>query len=130
MLLKVWGGIILLLVAMLLASPLVYKIWIGESLDIPFNLSLSMAIYFAILTFNMVFVNFINGIGKLKLQIFTSTISLIINIPLSIFLAKSLDLGTSGVILATCFSLLYAAILRPIQYYKIINNKATGIWNA
>jgi len=40
-----------------------------------------------------------------------------------------MGLGSSGVILGTCISLLFGTILAPIQYYKIINQKAFGIWN-
>ena len=58
-----------------------------------------------------------------------SLISIIINIPLSIFFAEELSFGVSGVILATTVSILISAILSPIQYYKIINFKATGLWN-
>lgn len=54
---------------------------------------------------------------------------MIINIPLSIFFGKYLGWGPSGVVLATCCSLIYAIILRPLQYFKIINNTAKGIWN-
>jgi len=54
---------------------------------------------------------------------------MIINIPLSILFGKYLGWGSTGVVLATCFSLGYSVILRPIQYHKLINNTATGIWN-
>jgi Na+-driven multidrug efflux pump len=77
----------------------------------------------------MIYVNFINGVGKIKLQLYTSIITMIINIPLSIFFGKYLGWGPAGVVLATCCSLIYAVILRPIQYFKIINNTAKGIWN-
>jgi hypothetical protein len=54
---------------------------------------------------------------------------MIINIPLSIYFGKYLGWGSTGVILATCFSLVYSVILRPVQYFKLINNNAEGIWN-
>ena len=88
-----------------------------------------MAIFVALMTFEMVFVSFINGVGKIKLQLYTIILMMIINIPLSILLAKNMGLGVSGVILATSISLLFTAVLRPVQYFKIINNRAVGIWN-
>jgi Na+-driven multidrug efflux pump len=53
----------------------------------------------------------------------------IINIPLSIFLAKNMGYGVSGVIFATIICLIPHVVLCPIQYLKIINNRADGIWN-
>jgi hypothetical protein len=35
----------------------------------------------------------------------------------------------SGVILATIICLLPSAIWSPIQYSKLVNQKARGIWN-
>lgn len=126
---KIWLLIPLLLVIMVLISNWFYKIWVGNEIIIPFSLSISMAIFVLLFTFNMVFTYFINGVGKIRLQLITAIISIIINIPLSILFARTLHLGTSGVILATSVSFLFYGMLRPIQYYKIINNKAKGIWN-
>ena len=126
---KIWLLVPCFLILMLLCSSYVYSFWVGEQVIVPMKLSFSMAFFTLLTTFNMIFVNFINGVGKIKLQLITSIISLIINIPLSVFFSKYLGLGVSGVILATCFSLIYSVILRPLQYYKIINNKAKGLWN-
>jgi Na+-driven multidrug efflux pump len=89
-----------------------------------------MALFVLLITFNMIYVNFINGVGKIKLQLVTALISMTINIPLSIYFGKYLGWGSPGVILATCFCMGYSVILRPIQYFKIINNSAKGIWDA
>ena len=126
---KIWILIPIVLLFMIFISNWFYKIWVGPDIVIPANLSISMSIYVLLFTFNMIYVNFINGIGKIKLQLVTSIISMIINIPLSIFIGKYLGWGPTGVILATCFCLFYTVILSPIQYYKLINNKARGIWN-
>ncbi len=128
--LKIWLVIPLLLVLMILCAEYFYSFWVGDKVHVPVRLSMSMALFVFLITFNMIFVNFINGVGKIKLQLITSVISLCINIPLSIFFAINLNMGVSGVILATCFSLGYSVVLRPLQYYKIVNKKANGIWNA
>ena len=75
------------------------------------------------------FTNFLNGIGKLQLSIYSALFTITMNIPLSIFFARYMNLGISGVILATNVSILLTATLRWIQYHKIMNRKATGIWN-
>ena len=126
---KIWMLIPIALGVMIILSNPFYKFWVGDKVEIPMILSISMSIFVALITFNMIYSNFINGVGKIQVQLITSIISMVINIPLSIFFAKYLGWGTSGVILATCFSLLYSVILRPIQYFKLINNTAKGIWN-
>ncbi|WP_031443974.1 lipopolysaccharide biosynthesis protein [Arenibacter algicola] len=126
---KIWLSIPVGLVGMIFLADWFYEFWVGDKVKVSMQLSLAMAFFVVLLTFNMIYVNFINGVGKIKLQLITSLISMSINIPLSIYLGKYLGWGSTGVILATCFSLGYSLILRPIQYYKLINNTAKGIWN-
>jgi len=126
---KLWLLVPFCLILMTLISDWFYRLWIGDNIHIPYSLSISMAIFVLLITFNMIYVQFINGVGKIKLQLITSLITMTINIPLSIYLGKYLGWGTTGVILATCFSLGYSVILRPIQYYKLVNQAAKGIWN-
>ena len=126
---KIWLFVPVGLIIMLLISDWFYLLWVGEKVQVPFKLSMAMAFFVLLLTFNMIYVNFINGVGKIKLQLITSLISMIINIPLSIYFGKYLGWGSTGVILATCFCLGYSLILSPLQYFKIINNNAVGIWN-
>lgn len=126
---KFWILTFIATFAMLLLSGYFYELWIGEKLQIPFTLSVFMSLFAIMSTWNNIFVFFLNGTGKIKLQIYYSLMGMIINIPISVFLAKNMGLGSSGVILGTCISLLFGAVLAPIQYYKIINKKAFGIWN-
>lgn len=126
---KLWLLIPLALILMIFLSDWFYEFWVGDKVNVPLKLSIAMAFFVVMLTFNMIYVNFINGVGKIKLQLVTSLISMTINIPLSIYLGKYLGWGSIGVILATCFSLGYSVIIRPIQYKKLINGTATGIWN-
>lgn len=126
---RIWLIIPVLLCIMLLLSDWFYNIWVGDKVIISMGLSLSMALFVLLFTFNSVFVFFINGTGKIKIQLYLSLFTAALNIPLSIYLAKNLNLGIKGVILATVLCYLPAILLIPLQYYKIINNKAIGIWN-
>ncbi len=126
---RIWICFFVLAVIMLLCSNWVYKIWLGGRIIVPLSLSLVWAMYVLMQSFNSIFVNFINGVGKVGLQIYTALFSIIFNIPLSILFAKYLNMGVPGVLIATMVSTCLSLILRPLQYYKIINNKATGIWN-
>jgi len=126
---KVLGLVTLALIVMLLISPFVFKVWLKDMVEIPWHLSLCMAIYVLVRCWNNIFVFFINGVGKITIQLYMSIFTSIINIPLSIFLAKTLNMGVQGVIMATIFCLLIGSVLHPIQYYKIIKGTARGLWD-
>lgn len=120
---------ILILGLLLFLSKWFYSIWIGDKVDIPYPLSIFMATYVAVTIFYAPFTYFINGTGKVKLQMYSILLTSIINIPLSIFLAKNLGYGVSGVIFSTIICLIPHVVLCPLQYLKIINNRAYGIWD-
>lgn len=114
---------------MIISSPLVYKVWIGSSVNIPFSLTFYMGVFFALTIFYSPYTYFINGTGKVKLQMYSILITAFINIPLSVFFAKNLEMGVKGVIVATILCLIPHVVLCPLQYHKIINKNAHGIWD-
>ncbi|WP_410006214.1 lipopolysaccharide biosynthesis protein [Aequorivita nionensis] len=120
---------VILIVIMVLIAPYIYKIWIGDLVEVPVVLTVCMATYFAITVLYAPFNYFINGIGKIKLHMYSFAIGALINIPLSIFLVKYTTLGVEGVIIATIICILPNLIIFPMQYLKLINNTATGIWD-
>lgn len=128
-LVRFWFLILALVVIMIFFSKQFYTFWIGTEVQIPFMTTLFMGLFILISTWNNVYVYFINGTGKIRLQLYISIIIAAVNIPASIFFARDLGLGTAGVVLATCVCLFPGTILGPIQYFKIINKTATGIWD-
>lgn len=128
-LIYLWIGLIAAECIALLLSDSVYYLWLKGTVQITFILSAFMGINSVIVGWNQIYVNFINGVGKIKLQLYMGIITVIMNIPLSIYFAKNLKLGPSGVIMATNVCLFIGSIWAPIQYHKIINNNARGVWN-
>lgn len=126
---QLWLIVFVGLIVMLLVSDYAYLLWVGDKVTVPFLLSSIMALWVLFSTSTMVFSNFLSGISKIKLSLWHSIAVSIINIPLSIFFAKYLGMGSAGVILASVACVFPRAIFQPIQYWKIINNKATGVWN-
>jgi Na+-driven multidrug efflux pump len=114
---------------MVIASDFIYKIWVGPQVKVPFILSVASGIFVIIANWNNIFSYFINGVGKVRLQLYYAIFVAVLNIPLSVFLAKYVGLGITGVMIATNICLIFASFLFPFQYYKLINNKAKGIWN-
>jgi len=129
MLLKIWMLFALGIGILWLVSPFVYRIWIGKEVDVPSLLSLQFAILAIISTFQSPFIFYIYGVGKIKVVFIITLIQSIVFVPLALLLADGLNMESSGVILATNICLLIPAILGPIQYRKLINNEAVGIWN-
>jgi O-antigen/teichoic acid export membrane protein len=107
-------------------SPWVYEIWLGDKVEISWQLSLLMAVFVLVRAWSNVFIYFINGVGKVKLQLLISIFICVVNIPLSIFLVK--EFGLIGVIMATIACLIIGAFVYPIQYLKIIRKDDKGIW--
>ena len=122
----IWLGGVLLTLIMVLMSPYVYKVWVGEGIRIPFVLSVFCSFYVSITNWCNIFTYFVNGVGKVRLQLYSSIISGVFFLPLAFFFGSVL--GVAGILLALCVCLLPSAVWTPIQYWKIINRKATGIW--
>lgn len=113
-------------VIMLLFCNFIYKIWVGNQIIVPISLSVAIAAYVIINAWNTIFAQFLNGVGKIRLQLYSGIWGALLNIPLAIYFGKMF--GISGVIFS---SVLLAGLNMSwvyIQYNKIINNKATGIW--
>lgn len=127
-LILLWYFLVAMVIIMLAVSDIFYKIWIGNKVNISFSLSLVMGIWVLISTWTSIFGNFLSGVGKIRLSLYHSLIMIVLNIPLSVFLAKHIGLGSMGVILGTCLCVLPQVFLHPIQYKKIINKKDKGIW--
>ena len=122
------AGLIVATLLMLAVSSWAFRIWVGKDVTVPLSISLVLAGYFIIYVSNSVYIYFLNGIGKVKLQLYSAVVGMIVNIPLAIYLGK--HLGIAGVVLSSVILNGINLTWTIIQYNKIINNKATGIWNA
>ena len=126
-LMLIWILIAITVTIMLVSSNFIYRIWVGKEIKVPFSVSVVMAAYVVINGWCGIFSQFLNGVGKIKLQLYSGIFGALINIPLSIMLGK--HFGIYGVLLSTVILGTVSAVWSPIQYKKLINNKATGIWN-
>lgn len=126
---KIWFLVPVALFIMVLLSDWFYKFWVGDKVEVPLILSICIAFNVAIRTLTMIYNYFINGVGKVHLHLIISVFTMLLNIPLSVVLAKYLNLGLSGVVLATSVCVIINLIFMPIQYKKLINLTAKGVWN-
>jgi O-antigen/teichoic acid export membrane protein len=126
-LMRLWGLLILLGIFMLLISKRIYGIWVGEKVSIPFTMSALVALWTLLITWNSIFGQFLNGVGKVKLQLYIGITAAILNIPLAIILGRKI--GIEGVLLANVIVISISSWIYPLQYKRLINNNAIGIWN-
>jgi O-antigen/teichoic acid export membrane protein len=128
-LINIWFGVIILTVLMVLLSDKVYNIWIGDKIKIPYMLTYSMAVYQIVMSWNRIVTVIANGVGKVKLQLYYTIASAVINIPLALFLSKNILHSAAGVTLATTISSLLCTYIGTVQTRKILNKRAYGIWD-
>ncbi|MCA0430164.1 MAG: polysaccharide biosynthesis C-terminal domain-containing protein [Bacteroidetes bacterium] len=115
-------------IILLIFSDKIFSLWIGDAVKVRKSLSIIVAISVIFQMWQSIYINFLNGISKVKLQLILVIITSLLNIPLAYILGKTI--GLSGVILSTVILYLIIGIVVYIQTKKIINNSATGIWNA
>lgn len=109
-----------LLICVLIANPIM-KIWISQNFNAPNFLLLMVSLLTALRIFTTFYSYFFNGIGNLRSYLILLLVSVLIKIPLS-YLFFKLHFGTSSVVMASVFCLLFWSILQPIEAYKIISS--------
>jgi len=94
------------------------KLWTQKDLEISESLLIMVSIFVLVRVYGIIYMNFLNAIGTIKLQMWLYLFGALINIPLSIFFVKNMNLGSSGVVLGTILSILALSIALPIQTFK------------
>lgn len=123
----VWVVLSVFSIFILLFSPVIFKYWIGNSVIVPFPLSIAMCIYVIVYIWQTIHVFLLNGIGKIRLQLYLVIISGVLNIPLAIFMGKRF--GLIGITIISTLLFTFMGILFSIQVKKILNKTAINIWN-
>lgn len=106
-----------------LVSNTLFSFWVGERVTYSYLLASLFGVCVAIRIFGMIYMYFLNGIGKISLQMWLYIFGAVINIPLSVFFVKTFELHSEGIILGTICSILCLSVVLPFQALKIIKNK-------
>ena len=115
-----------LITFVVIISPILYQLWVGDKVQVPFILTVSIAIYTLIHCWDALQVMLINGIGTVQLQTYVTLIGLILHIPLALFLGQFI--GIYGIIMSMCIiNLIYCSFFTT-QIQKILHKTAQGIW--
>lgn len=103
----------------ILAKPII-SIWIGRDIAVSYSLIAAIGVFVLVSTWNNIFAMFVNGIGEIKIQLYTAVAAMFLNIPLALIFVKYFGFGLSGIVIATIVSLSPSAVLIPIQVYRIL----------
>jgi O-antigen/teichoic acid export membrane protein len=112
---------------MILLSPIVYRFCLKNTLLPNFYLLALLLAYFIFLSRSTMYRSFMNGVGKISLQLYITGVQAIIHVPLAILLGKYV--GILGVVISMASWQLINSIWEKIQFKRIINKTATGIWD-
>lgn len=121
------GVTFIVLILMVIVSDYVYDIWVGNQVNISNILSILIAIYVFVLICSLSYSSFLNGLGKLRVQMINIVFCSLFFFPLNFILIDKV--GIYGVIISLTLVNLSGLILNIIQYNLLIKEKAKGIWN-
>ncbi|HJP62397.1 MAG TPA: oligosaccharide flippase family protein [Mucilaginibacter sp.] len=124
---KVWAIFSVASVVVFLLSPFIYKLWLHGSVVVPVSISFAMLLYTVGYNWISLVCYLLNGIGKIRIQLYIYIFSIFINIPLAIFLGRFF--GVAGVTLSNVVIFVIMGVILWIQCTKILNKSATGLWN-
>ncbi len=118
------------LLGMLIFSSTIYWYWVGPDILIPPSINYLLAIFVSVSIFKETYVSFINGSGRLNLQVLYSITTIAAHYPLAYLFSKVLLMGINGILLLNIIWVLLGFILWKIQYHQIISKeKQNWIWN-
>lgn len=118
----VGGGLVMFFLA-----PYFYQIWVGDSVEMSWEISLATLIYVLTQSLGGIYMYAENGIGKIRIQLIAYLCLAIISWPMMIYGARTY--GLFGVLLFPSFAFVVQAILGKIQLHKLLTGTARGIWN-
>lgn len=121
-----WLLCIPILILMVLCSNFFYQWWVGNSVSISFSLSICMAVFMFFYTSANLYMILINGTSMVCLQLIINVCFAIISLPCSCLFCRLW--GVQGALLIPTVTLAVLTLIGKIQIMKIVNNRATGIW--
>lgn len=124
---KVIMGLFIIAALMIALARPVYAVWIGNANAVSMPMTIIVAIYVLILVVSMRYSYILNGFGTLRLQLYMTIFAATLYIPLAIIVCNYLN-NLYCLLVVMCVVNIPGLIVNMVQYYKIINRKAKGIW--
>lgn len=119
-------GMSIIVILMMLCSKFVFKLWIGNNVNISNTTVFMVGLFIMSLNTANTYMFLINGVGKVQLQMYIYIFFAVFSIPLMIIWGR--EYGIIGIILPSCIACLTQGAVGRIQIIKLISGRATGIW--
>lgn len=111
---------------MLIFSTQAYRIWLGDNMNISFNVTLISAVCMICQSYSTIYMYLINGIGYIRLQLYIYLLFVVVTWPAMVYFSKLF--GIVGIIGIPTLVYLIQGVIAKIQLTKIMDKKASGIW--
>lgn len=115
-------------IILIIISNFVYKIWVGSLLIISSQMTISVGIYIILIGMVSLYTQILNGLGKIKVQLFAYSFAIFFHIPFAILLGKIW--GSIGVVISASIFYVIVWLTTGKQLKLLIDNKSYGIWNS
>lgn len=113
-------------VVMLIASSFAYRVWIGDSVHVSYRMSASMLFFILAMTIGSIYMNLLNGIGAIRLQLITYVVISLVAWPVLVYSCRIF--GAEGIVILPTVAYGVQAVICRIQLKMILNDNAKGIW--
>lgn len=127
MLNRLVAGLAALTALMVVAAPVAFALWVGKGTEIPFDMTVIVALYVLILTVSMRYSYILNGFGFLRMQLVMTVSAAIVYIPLSVGVCR-LTHDIRGLLLVMCLVNIPGLVVNYVQYRRVVTKRAAGIW--
>lgn len=114
---------------MLVANRCAFRLWVGDKVQLPWMLAITIFLYKISLLAWGIYVHFINGVGKIRIQVIYAISQVVVFIGLVYLTLEILHLGPTSVALSLLLVTFPGVALFYYQYRLIITNTAKGLWN-
>ena len=118
---------LLAIIVMVLLSKTIYAFWIGGNVEISTLMTICVGIYMYVMMVSLAYCYYLNGVGALKLQLRCMFLGVAIYFAAACVLLLLTD-NVVSIPIAMAMSLMPNAICNRMQFMKILNNNARGIW--
>lgn len=110
----VWLLFTVISIFMVAVSQIVFRLWVGAEVVIPYNLCISIAVYNSTLLWFNLFGCYCNGVGRLKVALWVVSIAAIVFVPCALLMSDWI--GVSGVAYAMALVSLIPGLVLSGQY--------------
>ena len=120
--------IALAVVVLLALSKPAFALWIGTDVEVPFTMTAIVGVYMLTLLVSVRYSYILNGVGALNLQLCMTIFAAIVYVPLALGVS-TLTRDINWLLVVMWLVNVPGLVVNMIQYYKIINGTAKGIWS-